>query len=56
MKGNKKIWRKQKILIVDDAEFNRNMLKEILEETYHYLEAENGNQAIQMIEIIQGSI
>ena len=49
MKGNKKIWRKQKILIVDDAEFNRNMLKEILEETYHYLEAENGNQAIQMI-------
>ena len=49
MKGNKKIWRKQKILIVDDAEFNRNMLKEILGETYHYLEAENGNQAIQMI-------
>ena len=35
--------------MVDDAEFNRNMLKEILEETYHYLEAENGNQAIQMI-------
>jgi hypothetical protein len=32
------------------------MLKEILGETYHYLEAENGNQAIQMIEIIQGSI
>ena len=49
MKGNKKIWRKQKILMVDDAEFNRNMLKEILGETYHYLEAENGNQAIQMI-------
>ena len=49
MKGNKKIWRKkQKILIVDDAEFNRNMLKEILEETYHYLEAENGNQAIRI--------
>lgn len=24
-------------------------MKEILEETYHYLEAENGNQAIQMI-------
>lgn len=35
--------------MVDDAEFNRNMLKEILEETYHYLEAENGNQAFQMI-------
>lgn len=25
------------------------MLKEILGETYNYLEAENGNQAIQMI-------
>ena len=36
--------------MVDDAEFNRNMLKEILEETYHYLEAENGNQAIQIVE------
>ena len=35
--------------MVDDAEFNRNMLKEILEETYHYLEAENGNKAFQMI-------
>ena len=38
-----------KILIVDDAEFNRDLLKEIPGETYSYLEAENGNQAIQMI-------
>ena len=41
--------KRQKILIVDDAEFNRVILKEILGETYNYLEAENGNQAIRMI-------
>ena len=35
--------KRQKILIVDDSEFNRDMLKEILGETYNYLEAENGN-------------
>ena len=41
--------KRQKILIVDDAKFNRKILKEFLGETYDYLEAENGNQAIQMI-------
>ena len=41
--------KRQRILIVDDAKFNRDILKEILGETYSYLEAENGNQAIQMI-------
>ena len=41
--------KRQKILIVDDAKFNRDILKEILGDTYNYLEAENGNQAIQMI-------
>ena len=41
--------KRQKILIVDDAEINRDILKEILGETYNDLEAENGNQAIQMI-------
>ena len=41
--------KRQKILIVDDAEFNRVILKEILGETYNYLEAENGNQAVQML-------
>ena len=40
---------KQKLLIVDDSEFNRDILKEILGSSYDYLEAENGNQAIQMI-------
>ena len=41
--------KKQRILIVDDVKWNRDILKEILGETYNYLEAENGNQAIQMI-------
>ena len=41
--------KKQKILIVDDAELNREILKEILGETYNYLEAKNGKQAIQIM-------
>ena len=41
--------KRQKILIVDDSKLNRDILKAILGETYNYLEAENGNQAIQMI-------
>ena len=44
-----KIDKRQTILIVDDAEFNRDILKEFLGETYNYLEAENGNQAIQIM-------
>ena len=41
--------KRQKILIADDAKFNRDILKEFLGETYDYLEAENGNQAIQIM-------
>ena len=41
--------KRQRVLIVDDAKLNRDILKEILGETYNYLEAETGNQAIQMI-------
>lgn len=40
---------KQKILIVDDSEINRAMLKEILGEGYKYLEAENGLRAIEIL-------
>ena len=43
------MYKRQNILIVDDSKFNRDILKEILGEKYNYLEAENGNQAIQMI-------
>lgn len=35
--------KRQRVLIVDDAKLNRDILKEILGETYNYLEAENGN-------------
>lgn len=49
IKKIKNMDKRQKILIVDDSELNRDILKEILGETYNYLEAENGNQAIQMI-------
>ena len=42
--------KRQKILIVDDSEFNRDILKEFLGETYTYIEAENGNQVIQKLE------
>ena len=41
--------KRQKILIVDDSKLNRDILKEILGETYNYLEAENGNQAIRSL-------
>ena len=41
--------KRQRVLIVDDAKLNRDILKESLGETYNYLEAENGNQAVQML-------
>lgn len=40
---------KETILIVDDAEINRAMIKLIFEEQYNVLEAENGQQAIDII-------
>ena len=39
-----------KILIVDDSEFNRAILKEILEETYEIIEADGGNEALHKID------
>ena len=40
---------KEKILIIDDAEFNRDLLKEILNEDYEILEAENGEVALEIV-------
>ena len=37
------------ILIVDDVEINRTILSEIFKEDYNILEADNGLQAIEMI-------
>ena len=45
-----KIQNKPKILIVDDSEFNRAILKEILEETYEIIEADGGNEALYKID------
>ena len=40
---------KQKILIADDSEINRALLKEILGDGYEYLEAEDGVSAIEIL-------
>ena len=40
---------KQKILIVDDSEINRAQLREILGDTYEYLEGENGMGAVDIL-------
>lgn len=45
-----KIQNKLRILIVDDSEFNRAILKEILEETYEIIEADGGNEALHKID------
>ena len=42
---------RNKILIVDDVDINREILRSILEDEYTILEAENGNQAIQILEV-----
>lgn len=41
---------KDKILIADDAEINREILRVIFEEQYNIIEAEDGEEAIRLIE------
>lgn len=41
---------KQKILIVDDSPINREILVSMLEDLYEITEAENGSQAVQILE------
>ena len=45
-----KIQNKPRILIVDASEFNRAILKEILEETYEIIEVDGGNEALHKID------
>lgn len=45
-----KIQNKPRILIVDNSEFNRAILKEILEETYEIIEADGGKEALHKID------
>ncbi len=42
---------KHQVLIVEDNEINREMLKEILSDEYSFLEAENGQEALDILEI-----
>lgn len=41
---------KQKIMIVDDTDINREILSEMLKNSYEIIEAENGMQAISILE------
>ena len=41
---------KQKILIADDSEMNRAILADMLESEYEIIEAENGEEAIGILE------
>lgn len=45
-----------KVLIVDDSEFNREILEEILEDEYSVLLAEDGRQALELLEKYHKSI
>lgn len=42
--------RKKKILIVDDSQMNRMILSDILEEEFEIYEAENGLEAIKILQ------
>lgn len=41
---------KKKILIVDDSELNRSLLADMLEDNFDILEAENGVEAVEILE------
>ena len=47
---------KSKILLVDDSKMNRMMLTEILGDSYHILEAENGRECLKILQAEAGNI
>ena len=47
---------KSKILLVDDSKMNRMMLTEILGDSYHILEAENGRECLEKLQAEAGNI
>lgn len=47
---------KDKVLIVDDMKMNRELLADILGDEYSILEAENGRQAIELLETMNSEI
>lgn len=50
MPDDKEFKNKPRILIVDDSEFNRAILSEILQEDYEIVEAESGKEALQKLD------
>ena len=42
---------KFKVLVVDDSKFNRELLAEILQDSYEVVEAENGKEALSLLSI-----
>ena len=47
---------KKQILVIEDNEINREILKEILSETYQVLEAENGQEGLEILKKYKNSI
>ena len=47
---------KSRVLLVDDSKMNRMMLAEILGDSYHVLEAENGKECIEKLQEEAGNI
>lgn len=48
--------KKEKILIVDDTELNREILSDILSDYYEIVEAEDGMQAVEILRVQHASI
>ena len=46
----KSLEERQKILIVDDSKFNQELLMEILSENYQYIVANDGLEAISILQ------
>lgn len=51
-----KVKMKTKVLVVEDTEINREILTEILEDTYEVLTAADGNEALKVVEKEKDSI
>ncbi|MCI8539828.1 MAG: diguanylate cyclase [Oscillospiraceae bacterium] len=48
--------RKQKILVADDSEMNRSILADMLEDEYEIIEAENGVEAVSILQKLGAEI
>lgn len=47
---------REKVLVVDDVELNRDILEEILKDEYTVIQAENGKRALEIIQNDQEEI